>query len=70
MTDVVPLILPRRSVAVLLDMIDNRLTSINSVDREDAREVRALMDAQRAITQAKGHKPCNEEEASWVAGLK
>lgn len=51
--DHVPVMLPRRSVQVLLDLIANKLTTVRPLDREDRIEICHMEDARRALEQAR-----------------
>ncbi len=41
--------LHRRSIEMLLDLVDNKLTSMQVIDREDAREMALLEAAKREL---------------------
>lgn len=70
MTNAIPLVLTRRSIDTLLDMVDNRLSSLESVDRDGARTLHDLTQAKLAMTQAKRRGSCSYDAALRIAGLK
>ncbi|HJS32853.1 MAG TPA: hypothetical protein VJ924_12735 [Alphaproteobacteria bacterium] len=48
--------LNRRSIEMLLDLVDNKLTSMQVIDREDAREMALLEAAKRELEALAGVK--------------
>ncbi|MBI3451420.1 MAG: hypothetical protein HY057_01015 [Rhodospirillales bacterium] len=48
--------LSRRSVETLLDLVENKLTSMQVIDRDDARELAILENARRELCSAGGKR--------------
>lgn len=46
--------LSRRSIQTLMDLVENKLTSLQVVDREDARELATLEAARRELSSMMG----------------
>ncbi len=59
--------LSRRSIQTLLDLVENKLSNMQVVDREDSRELAVLESARRELSSLAGLRRAAAAEAAAVA---